>query len=106
LYSNSMLFLQVPLSNLKVGPSKSPLVIFSFLRRFLANFMKSTVEPIRSSKVSGSFSAFTSDEVFLIWKAFGRITRDLGSFEQDYGPTPTLIKNFSTVARDGVTDIM
>ncbi|GJT01956.1 hypothetical protein Tco_0823125 [Tanacetum coccineum] len=48
------------------------------------------------------------DEVFLIWKAFGRITRDLGLLEKkrdkDTGPHPTLIKNFSTVAEDGVTD--
>ncbi|GJV21922.1 hypothetical protein Tco_1370942 [Tanacetum coccineum] len=46
------------------------------------------------------------DEVFRILKTFGRITRDLGLFgeETDYGPTPTSIKNVSTVAGDGVTN--
>ncbi|GJS16020.1 hypothetical protein Tco_0410492 [Tanacetum coccineum] len=47
------------------------------------------------------------DEVFCIWKAFGGNTSDLVIWRrngQDYGPTPTLIKNFSTVAGDGVTN--
>ncbi|GJT97630.1 MAK10-like protein [Tanacetum coccineum] len=46
-----------------------------------------------------------SDEVYL---AFGGNTRDLGSFgektDENTGPTPTLLKNFSSEAGDGVTN--
>nr|GFD25211.1 hypothetical protein [Tanacetum cinerariifolium] len=55
-----MLFLYVPLSNLKAEPSKSDLVILSFLRRFLASFVESTVEPIKSSKIEVSRLGATS----------------------------------------------
>nr|GEW95838.1 hypothetical protein [Tanacetum cinerariifolium] len=42
--------LNVLLYRLHDGPSKSALVILSFLRRCIENFVKSTVEPIKSSK--------------------------------------------------------
>nr|GEX12834.1 hypothetical protein [Tanacetum cinerariifolium] len=43
-------------------------------------------------------------KVFIIWKAFRGNTHDVGSFGEDYGPTPTYLKNFYLAAGGDVTD--
>nr|GEV08523.1 MAK10-like protein [Tanacetum cinerariifolium] len=61
----------------------------------MEEYMTRTREGYSSGIVRPKIEDKDHDEVFLIWKAFGRITRDLGSFGEETDKTTDLHQHFS-----------
>ncbi|GJT47424.1 MAK10-like protein [Tanacetum coccineum] len=93
---------------------------FQFIVKFeiqnLAQADSYTDPPYPGSVFDYGGSMCSSDEVFCIWKAFGRNTRDLGSFREETDKTtdlhqhclrisPQKLETTSQITRDAVTTI-